>query len=86
MSSASARQATVVELYEVLAQPLTPAGLLLGSGTNATLSAFQPPPLEARPGCPQNLSFSENPGSRAAPSIPQHPQHAGVGLHHVLGQ
>jgi len=33
----------------VLPQPLTPAGLLLGSGTNATLSAFQPTPLEARP-------------------------------------
>ncbi len=44
-----AAQATVVELYEVLPQPLTPAGLLLGSGTNATHSAFQPTPLEARP-------------------------------------
>ncbi len=40
------RQATVVELYEVLPQPLTPAGLLLGSGTNATSSSFQPTPLE----------------------------------------
>ena len=36
----------MVELYEVLPQPLTPAGLLLGSGTNATVSSFQPLPLE----------------------------------------
>ncbi|KAK9825151.1 hypothetical protein WJX81_005905 [Elliptochloris bilobata] len=46
-SSANVRfQATVVELYEELPRPLTPAGLLLGSGTNATLSSFQPTPLE----------------------------------------
>ena len=36
----------MVELYEVLPQPLTPAGLLLGSGTNASVSSFQPLPLE----------------------------------------
>ena len=39
----------MVELYEVLPQPLTPGGLLLGSGANTTLSSFRPTPLEVIP-------------------------------------